>query len=50
MTADTENKLVEVPIDLSDDEWLVLFRMAHEQDITLNQLVDKILRTALGMD
>ena len=34
---------VVVPIDLPDDELFGLMKMAHEQDITLNKLVEKIL-------
>jgi len=35
---------VSVPIDLSDDEMFRLMMMAHEHDLTLNQMVEKILR------
>jgi hypothetical protein len=38
---------VEVPIDLPDHELLRLMTMAHEQDITLNQLVEQILTVAI---
>lgn len=34
---------VSVPIELEDEEIFSLMKMAHEQDITLNQLVEKIL-------
>lgn len=34
---------VQVPIDLADSEWFKLMRMAHDRDITLNQLVEQIL-------
>jgi predicted DNA-binding ribbon-helix-helix protein len=33
-----------VEVDLDDHEWYQLMRMAHERDITLNQLVEQILR------
>lgn len=33
----------EVEIDLPDDELFALMKMAHERDITLNQLVGQIL-------
>ena len=40
----TTNKNKEtIQIDLSDDEWYRLMRLAHAQDITLNQLVEQIL-------
>jgi predicted HicB family RNase H-like nuclease len=36
-----------VPIELPDDELFQLMRMAHERDITLNQLVEEALRLAI---
>ena len=36
-----------VPLELPDDVLLVLFKMAHEQDITMNQLVIQILLGAV---
>jgi len=38
---------VSVPIDLSDAEALELMKLAHEQDITLNQLVERLLRRVI---
>jgi len=38
-----EDGLYDVPIDLTDEEFLLLARKAHEQDITLNQLIVNIL-------
>jgi hypothetical protein len=32
-----------IEVDLTDEEFLGLAKCAHEQDITLNQLVNKIL-------
>ena len=34
---------VNVDIDLNDEELFTLMKMAHERDITLNQLVNNIL-------
>lgn len=34
---------VQVPLTLDDDEMFELMKMAHEQDITLNQLVERLL-------
>lgn len=34
---------VSVQLDLTDEEMLVLFNMAHEKDITLNKLVEELL-------
>lgn len=35
---------VQVPLELSDSDMLHLFKMAHERDITLNELVEELLR------
>jgi len=35
---------VQVPLTLPDDSIFTLMKMAHEQDITLNQLIENILR------
>ena len=40
----TENNRVSIEVDLTDDEWYTLMKIAHERDITLNQLVENILR------
>lgn len=37
----------EVPLELSDGEFAVLARMAHERDVTFNQLINDILRAKL---
>jgi len=38
---------VSVPIDLSDAELLTYMKLAHERDITFNQLVEQALRQAI---
>jgi hypothetical protein len=35
---------VSIPLDLGEEELFRLMSMAHEQDITLNQLVEKIIQ------
>lgn len=35
---------ISVPLTLSDDEMLLLFRAAHESDMTVNQYVEGMLR------
>jgi hypothetical protein len=35
---------VDVPLNLNQNELFKLMKLAHEQDITLNQLVESILR------
>ena len=38
---------VSVPMDFSDEELLQYMKLAHEQDITFNQLVEQALREAI---
>jgi predicted DNA-binding ribbon-helix-helix protein len=38
-----EDNRVDVPIELTDEDWYNLMKIAHERDITLNQLVEQIL-------
>ena len=41
-------KEAEVQIDLSDEEFTILAKIAHERDITFNQLVNDVLREELN--
>lgn len=43
VTSRSYDTRVTVPLELSDSEMLRLMTMAHDQDITLNQLVEQIL-------
>ena len=47
VTGQNYDTRVSVPLEMSDDEMLRLMTMAHEQDITLNQLVEQILTVAI---
>jgi hypothetical protein len=38
---------VEIPLDFSDEELLVLFKQAHECDMTFNDFVEKALKDYL---
>jgi hypothetical protein len=38
---------VSVPVDFTDEELLTYMKMAHERDITFNQLVEEALREAI---
>lgn len=38
---------VSIPIELPDNELMVLFKMAHERDMTFNDFVEEILRQKL---
>lgn len=39
---------VTIPIDIDDAELFLLMKRAHEEDITLNQLIEKILIVHIG--
>lgn len=39
--------MVTIQVDMTDDEWYTLMKIAHDQDITLNQLVNNILEEEL---
>jgi len=38
---------VSVPVDFTDEELLTYMKMAHDRDITFNQLVEDALRAAI---
>ena len=44
---ETYDTRVQVPMDLEDSELFRLMKLAHEQDITLNQMVERILARAI---
>jgi len=46
ITLATDNR-VEVALDLTDAELLVLFKMAHEKDMTFNNFVEQVLQDFL---
>jgi hypothetical protein len=41
---DSKNKKYDIPFNISDEDFLILAKKAHEQDITLNQLVVNLLQ------
>jgi hypothetical protein len=41
---------VELPIDLDDKELFELMKMAHERDITLNQMIEILLQEVIDRD
>jgi predicted DNA-binding ribbon-helix-helix protein len=41
------NDKTSIPLTLTNEEWYTLMTMAHERDITLNQMVEDILWTYL---
>jgi collagenase-like PrtC family protease len=38
---------VSVPVDFTDEELLAYMKIAHERDITFNQLIEDALREAI---
>ena len=40
---------VSMPVEFTDEEFATYARMAHEQDITLNQFIERALRQALDL-
>jgi len=46
ITLATDNR-TEVALDLTDAELLVLFKMAHEKDMTFNNFVEQVLQDFL---
>ena len=48
MRGEEFDERIEVPLDLDDDTLMKLFMMAHERDITLNEMVEIILREVIG--
>jgi len=46
-TVKKKEKTTEVEIELPSDDLLILALAAHERDITLNQLVNNVLRDSL---
>ena len=47
MRGDEFDDRVQVPLDLDDDTLFKLMKMAHEQDITLNKMVEIVLQKAI---
>ena len=39
---------VSIPIDLPEEELMILFKAAHERDMTFNQFVEEVLKSALA--
>jgi hypothetical protein len=45
---DTYDTRIQVPLDLPDHMMFEMMRMAHERDITLNQMVEEILKQVIA--
>jgi len=46
----TEQKYETIPVELSDEEFLTIARMAHDRNITFNQMVEIILWQYIGKE
>jgi hypothetical protein len=47
VAGDAYDARVQIEVDFSDDELLKYMKLAHERDITLNQLIEEALREAI---
>jgi hypothetical protein len=47
---DEDNSLIKVEIDISDDVFLSLAKIAHEKDITFNQLCVDIIAEQISRE
>jgi hypothetical protein len=47
MTTPAKNRTETIELDLTDAELLVLFKMAHERDVTFNDFVEIVLQEYL---
>lgn len=47
MTTPTKNRTETIELDLTDAELLVLFKMAHERDVSFNDFVEIVLQEYL---
>jgi hypothetical protein len=43
MITPAKHRIEEIQLDLTDAELLVLFKMAHERDVTFNDFVEHVL-------
>ena len=43
-------KMVDIEVDFTDEEFLKIAMMAHEEDITFNQFIRNVLQTAMDAD
>jgi hypothetical protein len=46
----TEKKYETIPVELSDEEFLTIAKMAHDRNITFNQMVEIILWKYIGKE
>ena len=44
----TEEKMAEIEVDFTDEEFLHVAKMAHERDITFNEMITIILENYIN--
>lgn len=44
MVMDNQDRRENIEVDLTDEEFLSIAKMAHERDITLNKMVEYIIQ------
>jgi hypothetical protein len=47
---DGDENMVDVGVDFTDEEFLRIAKLAHEEDITFNQFVRNVLQTAMDAE
>jgi len=50
MTMKNKKEYVDVEIEISDEDFLNIAKMAHEKDITINQMMNQILEKYMRKD
>ena len=43
-------KMVDIEVDFTDEEFLKIARMAHEEDITFNQLIQNAIQVMIDTE
>ena len=44
------NKMVDIEVDFTDEEFLRIAMLAHEEDVTFNQYIQTVLQAAMDAD
>jgi hypothetical protein len=46
----TEEQMVEIEVDISDEDFLYIAKQAHERDITFNDMINIILSEQISRE
>ena len=44
------NNSTDVSLDLSDETFIAIAKLAHENDVTINQMISRILRSTINWE